>query len=195
MTKSTRPSSPDIIERMKQLTAAPTDAALARYLGITPPALVQWRTKNIMPMSYCIEVAERTGASLDYIYLGVPQEGASVASVDQRLLEMVLKRRLAGMGEGLVGLARRVASDYAGVFESAAMKARRSRLSLATASLLVWLADRGGEAEDVAVDPAIVNEAIRSGLLERVTAGTGGAELLVLTPAGQDFARSVAPPP
>lgn len=190
MPKFTKPSSFDIIARMKQLTATDTDAALARYLGITPPALVQWRNKNIMPMNYCIEVAERTGASLDYVYLGVSQgsEGQG-AGVDRLLLEVVLQRRLSELGSGVAQLARRVASDYLAAADAASAKASRSHVSVEAAGLLVWLAEKGGEAEDVAVDPEIVNEAIRGGLLERVTIGTGDAELLVLTGAGTKFAR------
>lgn len=193
MPKFTKPSSFDIIARMKQLTATDTDAALARYLGITPPALVQWRTKNIMPMNYCIEIAERTGSSLDYIYLGVeqaPAEAGGIAGVDRLLLEVVLQRRLSELGGGIAQLAKRVAADYAVAVDTASAKANRSHVSVEAAGLLVWLAEKGGEAEDVAVEPEVVNEAIRGGLLERVTVGTGGAELLVLTDAGTTFARN-----
>jgi hypothetical protein len=191
MPKFTKPSSFDIIARMKQLTATETDAALARYLGITPPALVQWRTKNIMPMTYCIEIAERTGASLDYIYLGVePAAVRSGSNVDPLLLEVVLQRRLSEVGAGIAQMAKRVASDYVAAFDAASAKADRSHLSVEATGLLVWLAEKGGEAEDVAVEAEVVNEAIRGGLLERVTIGTGGAELLVLTDAGRKFARS-----
>lgn len=193
MPKFTKPSSFDIITRMKQLTAADTDAALARYLGVTPSALVQWRSKNIMPMIYCLEIAERTGASLDYIYLGVEQTPAVAgATVDRLLLEVVLQRRLADMDPGVAQLTRRVASDYAAAIGAASAKANRSHLSVEAAGLLVWLAEKGGEAEDVAVEPSVVNEAIRGGLLERVTILTGDAELLVLTDAGRKFARNVA---
>lgn len=194
MPKFTKPSSLDIIARMKQLTATDTDAALARYLGITPPALVQWRSKNIMPMNYCIEIAERTGASLDYIYLGVePTPGSTLrASIDKLLLEVVLQRRLSEMGVGVAQLATRVAADYSAAIDTASVKASRSRVSVEAAGLLVWLAERGGEAEDVAVERSVVDEAVRSGLLERVTIGTGDAELLVLTDAGTKFARNVA---
>lgn len=191
MPKFTKPSSFDIIARMKQLTATETDAALARYLGITPPALVQWRTKNIMPMTYCIEVAERTGASLDYIYLGIEQATSTAGStVDPLLLEMVLQRRLSELGTGFAQVARRVANDYVAAFDAASAKANRSHLSVEATGLLVWLAEKGGEAEDVAVRAEVVNEAIRGGFLERVTIGTGGAELLVLTDAGRKLARN-----
>lgn len=195
MPKFTKPSSFDIIARMKQLTATDTDAALARYLGITPPALVQWRTKNIMPMNYCIEIAERTGASLDYIYLGVeqaPDGTAAATGIDKLLLEVVLQRRMSEMTGSIAQLAKRVAADYVAAIDAASAKASRSHVSVEAAGLLVWLAEKGGEAEDVAVEPGVVNEAIRGGLLERVTIGTGDAELLVLTDAGAKFARSGA---
>jgi hypothetical protein len=186
MPKFTKPSSFDIIARIKQLTATETDAALARYLGITPPALVQWRVKNIMPMTYCIQVAEQTGTSLDYIYLGIEKEARQLgATIDHLLLELALQRRLPEIGAQLATL---VAADYATMFKSASTKAQRSRLSVDAMALLIWLDQKGGEAEDVAVDPESVNEAIRHGLLQRVTAGTDG-ELLVLTPAGSDIAR------
>jgi hypothetical protein len=194
MPKFEKPSSFDIIARMKALTATDTDAALARYLGITPPALVQWRTKNIMPMTYCIEIAERTGASLDYIYLGIGKGIATAgAAIDPLLLEVVLQRRLPDLGAGLAQLATRVAGDYAGALQNAAVQAQRANLSVEAAGLLVWLAEKGGEAEDVAVDAGIVNEAVRNGMLERVTIGTDGAELLVLTKAGADFGKRSQP--
>lgn len=196
MPKFQKPSSFDIITRMKTLTASETDAALARYLGITPPALVQWRSRNLMPMSYCIEVAERTGASLDYIYLGVaPETAPPLASANRLLLEVVLKRGLTELGAGLAQLAGRLAQDYAAMLQRVATEALRARLSVAAAGLVVWLAEKGGEAEDVAAEAEAetVNEAIRQGMLQRVTTGTGGSELLVLTPAGRDFAsRAVA---
>jgi hypothetical protein len=189
MPKFTKPSSLDIIGRMKQLTATDTDAALARYLGITPPALVQWRVKNIMPMTYCIQVAEQTGASLDYIYLGIEKEAAQLgAALDRLLLELALQRRLPDTAGGVGQLATRIAGDYATMFKDASAKARRSDLSVEAVSLIMWLADRGGEAEDVSVEPGIIDEGIRHGLLQRVTVGTGDGELLVLTPAGTDLA-------
>lgn len=189
MPKFTKPSSFDIIARMKRLTASDTDAALARYLGITPPALVQWRVKNIMPMTYCIQVAEATGASLDYIYLGIERGAGHLgATVDHLMLELALQRRLPDTS-GVPALAKRVTGEYAGIFEAAAAKAQRAGLSVEATALLMWLAERGGEAEDVAVDTTTVDEAIRHGMLQRVTTGTNGAELLVLTPAGTDLAR------
>lgn len=188
MPKFTKPSSFDIIARMKHLTGTGTDAALARYLGITPPALVQWRVKNIMPMTYCIQVAEQTGASLDYIYLGIEREVRQFgATIDHLLLELALQRRVPEMGAQLANL---IAGDYAGLFRSASTEAQRSHLSVEAMGLLMWLAEKGGEAEDVAVDEDTINEAIRHGLLQRVTIGTGGSELLVLTPAGSDLAKS-----
>ena len=189
MPKFTKPSSFDIITRLKRLTASDTDAALARYLGITPPALVQWRVKNIMPMTYCIQVAEATGASLDYIYLGIERSAGQLgASIDHLLLEVALQRRLPE-NAATAPLAQRISGDYANLHAAAAAKASRGKLSVEATTLLIWLAERGGEAEDVAVDPEIVNEALRHGLLQRVTIGTSGAELLVLTPAGLDLAQ------
>ncbi len=190
MPKFTKPSSFDIIARMKRLTATETDAALARYLGITPPALVQWRVKNIMPMTYCIQVAEQTGASLDYIYLGIEQQAARLgATIDHLLLELALLRRLPDSDGDITQVAKGIAGDYATMFKDASGKARRSDLSVEAVSLIMWLAQKGGEAEDVSVETEVVNEAIRHGLLQRVTIGTDG-ELLVLTPAGADLAKS-----
>lgn len=185
--KFAKPLSYDIIARMKQLTDIKTDAALARYLGITPPALVQWRAKNIMPMTYCIQVAEQTGANLDYIYLGIEHEARQPgAIVNPFLLQLALQRRLPDVESKL---ATQAAGDYAAMYKTASTKAERSRVSVEVMGLLIWLEQKGGEALDVSVDAETVNEAIRSGLLQRVTVGIGGDELLVLTPAGTDLAR------
>jgi hypothetical protein len=185
MSRFTKPSSFEIIARMKQLTAIETDAALARYLGITRAALLQWRTRDIMPMSYCIEVAERTDASLDYVYFGIERETRQFGeTINRLLLELALQRRLPGID---YRLAAQVAGDCAALVRFASTTAERSRVSVRAAALLIWLERQGGAAEDVAVEAEAVDEAVRHGLLQRVTTGTG--ELLVITPAGTEMAK------
>lgn len=100
-------SAVDVIERLKLLTGAKTDAALARLFNLSAPAIIRWRNEGSVPFRYCVETAEKHGASLDYVYRGV--ETSNVTSEDQDinepLLEAVIGWRLSGPAD--VGTARK----------------------------------------------------------------------------------------
>ncbi|MBF8781326.1 helix-turn-helix domain-containing protein [Pseudomonas fulva] len=59
-----------VLARLKQVTASDTDAALSRALGISPQTLSSWKVRNSIPYSLCVDLAERSGISLDWLLLG-----------------------------------------------------------------------------------------------------------------------------
>jgi hypothetical protein len=202
---------------MKLLTGSATDAALARYLGLTQPALVRWRNNETVPMSYCIEIAERTGTSLDYVYMGratTARDHELGPLLDHQILERVLRRAFTSglisvrKGDSPAVAASEIASDYTKAHEFAQRIKRSGDVSqdaiarsavgsldleeaeavsadAGAPGLLAWLASQGGSASNTSYEKAVVDQVVRAGFVERVTTGTDGDELLVLTPAGQ----------
>ena len=59
-----------VLERLKQLTGCQTDSALSRALGISPQTLSSWKVRESVPYALCVNLAARTGVSLDWLLLG-----------------------------------------------------------------------------------------------------------------------------
>ncbi|WP_438281012.1 helix-turn-helix domain-containing protein [Pseudomonas alabamensis] len=70
-----------VLERLKQLTDCQTDSALSRALGISPQTLSSWKVRESVPYALCVNLAARTGVSLDWLLLGKgsPPPGATQA--------------------------------------------------------------------------------------------------------------------
>jgi hypothetical protein len=60
----------EVLSRLKHLLAAPTDAALAKSLSISPQTLGSWRARARVPYGVCINLARNDGVSLDWLLLG-----------------------------------------------------------------------------------------------------------------------------
>lgn len=58
------------LKRMRESTRAHNDVALAEYLKVPYPTIASWRRRRSIPISTFIAVAERTGATLDWLLLG-----------------------------------------------------------------------------------------------------------------------------
>lgn len=59
-----------VLDRLKHLMAAPSDAALAKALGISPQTLGSWRARASIPYALCMDLARTDGISLDWLLLG-----------------------------------------------------------------------------------------------------------------------------
>jgi phage repressor protein C with HTH and peptisase S24 domain len=59
-----------ILARLKQAAQCPSDAALAVFLGITHQALSRARSGDKVPSAWIPLVAEKTGASTDWLFFG-----------------------------------------------------------------------------------------------------------------------------
>lgn len=72
-----------VLDRLKHLMAAPSDAALAKALGISPQTLGSWRARASIPYALCMDLARTDGISLDWLLLGrgamVPESQALMA--------------------------------------------------------------------------------------------------------------------
>ncbi|MBK5009555.1 transcriptional regulator [Pseudomonas sp. S60] len=66
-----------VMDRLKQLTGAQTDAELSRALSISPQTLSSWKVRNSIPYSLCIKIATHYACSLDWLLLGRDQAGFS----------------------------------------------------------------------------------------------------------------------
>lgn len=60
----------EVLDRLKQLLAAPNDAALAKALDISPQTLGSWRARASVPYTVCMQLARTDGISLDWLLLG-----------------------------------------------------------------------------------------------------------------------------
>lgn len=60
----------EVLDRLKQLLAAPNDAALAKALDISPQTLGSWRARASVPYTVCMHLARADGVSLDWLLLG-----------------------------------------------------------------------------------------------------------------------------
>lgn len=73
-----------VLDRLKHLMAAPSDAALAKALGISPQTLGSWRARASIPYALCMDLARTDGISLDWLLLGrgamVPEPQALMAN-------------------------------------------------------------------------------------------------------------------
>jgi phage repressor protein C with HTH and peptisase S24 domain len=59
-----------ILARLKQAAQCPSDAAMAAFLGITHQALSRARNGGKVPSAWIPLVAEKTGASTDWLFFG-----------------------------------------------------------------------------------------------------------------------------
>lgn len=59
-----------VILRLMSLLHVTTDTALAKVLGVSKQTISAWRTRESIPFNICIDIAQKTGASLDFIILG-----------------------------------------------------------------------------------------------------------------------------
>ena len=59
-----------ILERAKHALSVKSDYELSKQLGITTATMSGYRKRQSLPMEQCIKIAEKTGASLDWLILG-----------------------------------------------------------------------------------------------------------------------------
>lgn len=77
-----RPTADEVISRMKIATNTKTDVSLAKVIGVSKVTVSCWRTRNaITPcLEYCLEISERFGTSLDFLFFG--DGAAPIVSTD-----------------------------------------------------------------------------------------------------------------
>lgn len=71
------------IERGKQATKAKTDLELADFLEVNPSSVAGYRRRNTLPLEQGIKIAERTGVSLDWLFLGKGDMHPQAADADE----------------------------------------------------------------------------------------------------------------
>jgi phage repressor protein C with HTH and peptisase S24 domain len=85
-----------ILARLKRAAQCPSDAALAAFLGITHQALSRARSSGKGPSAWIPLVAEKTGASTDWLFFG--RKAHAPDHADLVLLPLVAARLAAGSG-------------------------------------------------------------------------------------------------
>lgn len=59
-----------VLARLKIVTKAATDTALAKALGISPQTLSSWKIRDSIPYALCVSLARERGVSLDWLLTG-----------------------------------------------------------------------------------------------------------------------------
>ncbi|WP_221800483.1 helix-turn-helix domain-containing protein [Oceanobacter mangrovi] len=62
-----------VIERLKRCLGAGSDSELSRITKVNRQTLSNWKTRNTVPYTLCIQAAEEQHFSLDWLLLGVGQ--------------------------------------------------------------------------------------------------------------------------
>lgn len=65
----------NIIDRMKAVTGAETDAELARVLNVSGSAVGTWRTRGTIPWELLVNLHHEYGSDLNWLALGQPDLG------------------------------------------------------------------------------------------------------------------------
>lgn len=73
----------EVVRRMKQCSLIRSDAELARFLGISPQALNNFKKRKDFPPSLLLRFREKTGASLDWIAYGLVYDYHPVNIINQ----------------------------------------------------------------------------------------------------------------
>ncbi len=64
-------SAADVLERLKQLLKASSDSELCRVIGINRQTLANWKGRDSVPYSLCVQMSEENNVSLDWLLTGV----------------------------------------------------------------------------------------------------------------------------
>ena len=59
-----------VISRLKLLLRADSDAELCRVTGVNKQTLSNWKSRNSVPYSLCVQIAEEKAVSLDWLLTG-----------------------------------------------------------------------------------------------------------------------------
>ncbi|MFM2477339.1 helix-turn-helix domain-containing protein [Celerinatantimonas sp. MCCC 1A17872] len=70
-TKFVYMSAVDVLDRLSSVLGTKTSHELASALGCSPQAVSGWRSRNKVPYSNCVDIAVRTGISLDWLLTGL----------------------------------------------------------------------------------------------------------------------------
>lgn len=60
-----------VIDRMRSALGLTTDRALSQYFERGPSTVSNWRKRNSVPFTECVQLAVEKGMSLDWLILGV----------------------------------------------------------------------------------------------------------------------------
>lgn len=79
--KRQAPNANAVIDRLRETVGASTDMAMGALFGLGTSGVSNWRQRQRIPYSECVDVAIRKGVSLDWLVLGLGSGDAGASGV------------------------------------------------------------------------------------------------------------------
>lgn len=74
----------DVLERIKESLGVASDTELSRRLSIPKTTISGWKGRDSVPYELCVQIADMTGTSLDWLLLGMrPQTGDAESGLER----------------------------------------------------------------------------------------------------------------
>lgn len=64
----------EVLDRMREVVGASSDAALGRELDVPQSTVSAWRQRESVPLKYCVKVSEEYSANLQWILTGLGEK-------------------------------------------------------------------------------------------------------------------------
>jgi hypothetical protein len=85
-------SAATVLDRLQQALSVESDSELSRKIGINRATLGNWRNRNSIPYSLCINICEKENLSIDWLLTGEGEmfRQKSIAS-DNKIISLMLE--------------------------------------------------------------------------------------------------------
>lgn len=93
-------SADSVLDRLQKAMNVNSDSALSRTLGVNRATLGNWRTRNSVPYSICVDIAVQNHISLDWLLIGQGDMSFDVKEHGTEILNTECKR-LIGLFDAL----------------------------------------------------------------------------------------------
>ncbi|MGZ8945662.1 MAG: helix-turn-helix domain-containing protein [Methylococcaceae bacterium] len=81
-------SADSVLDRLQKAMSVNSDSALAKALGVNRATLGNWRARNSVPYSICVDIAVKKHISLDWLLIGQGNRSFDVKGYDTEILNV-----------------------------------------------------------------------------------------------------------